>query len=96
MSIRAFVCGIATAGIASFTVSRCRTYLEPIQPSPPVALDASLPVPSTFSSSQVDTFSKYGFPRNSQQLVFHKNHVVCYDRQRRIPLWVMSFSTLLI
>jgi len=85
MSLRAFVAGVTTAGIACFTLSRCRAYLEPLVPSQ-VHLPASAP-------SKVELFSKYGLPRNSQQVVFHKNHIVCYDRQRRIPLWVAEHLT---
>jgi len=89
MSIRAFVAGVTTAGIACFTLSRYRANLEPLQ-SPPVPYDDNLP---DSSPPKVDMFSKYGLPRNSQQFVFHKNHVVCYDRQHRIPLWVAEHVT---
>lgn len=89
MSIRAFVAGVTTAGIAWYTLSHSRTYLEALQTTL-VPYEETLPgsVPS-----KVDMFSKYGLPRNSQQYVFHKNHVVCYDRQRRIPLWVAEHVT---
>jgi len=86
MSFRAFVAGVTTAGLACFTLSRCRAYLEPVQ-SPLVPYQENLP------ASKVDLFSKYGLPRNSQQFVFHKNHVLCYDRHRRIPLWVAEHVT---
>lgn len=89
MSIRAFVAGVTTAGIACYTLSHYRANLEPLQ-APPVTYGQNLPdnVPS-----KVDMFSKYGLPRNSQQFIFHKNHIVCYDRQRRIPLWVAEHLT---
>ena len=89
MSFRAFVAGVTTAGIACFTLSRYRAYLEPIQ-TPAVPYGENLPVSAP---SKVDIFSKYGLPRSSQQFVFHKNHIVCYDRQRRIPLWVAEHVT---
>jgi len=89
MSMRAFVAGVTTAGIACLTLSRYRAWLEPLQ-SPLVPYEDNLP---TSSRSKVDLFSKYGLPRNSQQFVFHKNHIVCYDRQRRIPIWVAEHVT---
>lgn len=89
MSIRAFVAGVATAGIACFTLSRYRANLEPLQ-VPAVPYGENLPASAP---TKVDMFSKYGLPRNSQQFVFHKNHVLCYDRQRRIPLWVAEHVT---
>jgi len=89
MSFRAFVAGVTTAGIACFTLSRYGAYLEPLQ-APLVPYEQSPPVSP---SSKLDMFSKYGLPRNSQQYLFHKNHIVCYDRQRRIPLWVAEHVT---
>lgn len=89
MSLRAFVCGVTTAGIACLTLTRYRAYLEPLQPTL-VPHEENLPVSA---SSKVDMFSRYGLPRNSQQFVFHKNHVLCYDRQRRIPVWVAEHVT---
>jgi len=89
MSIRAFVAGVTTAGIAYFTLSRCRAYTQPLQ-STLVPYQENLPA---YSPSQIDLFAKYGLPRNSQQFVFHKNHILCYDRQRRIPLWVAEHLT---
>jgi len=89
MSIRAFVAGVTTAGIACYTLTRCRAYLEPLK-AQLVPSEDHLP---TSAPSKVDLFSKYGLSRNSQQFVFHKNHVLCYDRQRRIPLWVAEHVT---
>lgn len=94
MSVRAFVAGVTTAGLACITLSRYRAHLQPLQ-APPAGTAGPYAEenPPLSPPSKVDMFSKYGLPRNSQQFVFHKNHILCYDRQRRIPLWVAEHIT---
>ena len=36
---------------------------------------------------------KYGAPERGPDVCYYSNHVLCYDRARKIPLWVCEHLT---
>ena len=40
-----------------------------------------------------DQVLKYGLPQRSPDCLRYKNHVVCYDRAKKTPRWVMEHLT---